>query len=125
NPVDLAAAYEARTAECEERCRSRTTTQMTSGTARNAPKGSHIRAQKAIDRKTRKGFKAWRCPIIVGVMNCPSKVVTKIQIIGATNAALGVGKVRRPITKSVATITAGPREGIKFSVPASTPQRRG
>src|SRR5262249_4159478 len=68
NPVDLAAAYEARTVECEERCRSRTTTQMTSGTARNAPKGPHIRAQKAIDRKTRKGFKAWRCPIIVGVL---------------------------------------------------------
>ena len=46
------------------------------------PQGAHIRAQKAIDRKTRKGFKVWRCPIIVGVMNCPSKVVTKIQIIG-------------------------------------------
>jgi hypothetical protein len=109
NPADLAAAYEARTAEYEERCRFRTTTEMTSGTARNAPKGPHIHAKKAIDRKTRKEFKAWRCPIIVGVMNCPSKVVTKIQIIGATNAALRVGKVTRPIIKSVATITAGPR----------------
>jgi hypothetical protein len=109
NPADLAAAYEARTAEYEERCRFRTTTEMTSGTARNAPKGPHIHAKKAIDRKTRKEFKAWRCPIIVGVMNCPSKVVTKIQIIGATKAALRVGKVTRPIIKSVATITAGPR----------------
>ena len=74
NPVDLAPAYEARTAEYEERCRSMTTTAMTNGTARNAPKGPHIRAQKAIDRKTRKGFKVWRCPIIVGVMNVLERI---------------------------------------------------
>ena len=74
---------------------------MTSGTARNAPKGPHIDAKKAIDRKTRKEFKAWRCPIIVGVMNCPSKVVTKIQIIGATNAALRVGRVTTTINLSL------------------------
>src|SRR5262249_15039642 len=104
NPTDLAAAYEARTAAYEERCRFRTTTEMTIGTARNAPTGPHIQAQKAIDKKTRKGFRVWRCPIIVGVMNCPSKVVTKIQMTGATNAPLRVGKVRRPIRKSVATI---------------------
>jgi len=101
DPADLAAAYEARTAEYEERCRFRTTTEMTSGTARNAPKGPHIDAKKAIDRKTRKEFKAWRCPIIVGVMNCPSKVVTKIQIIGATNAALRVGRVTTTINLSL------------------------
>ena len=67
--VDLAAAYEARTAENEERCRFRTTTEMTSGTARNAPKGPHIQAQKATDKKTRNGFRVRRCPMIVGVMN--------------------------------------------------------
>ena len=39
NPVELGAAYGARTVEYEERCRCRTTTAMTSGTARNAPKG--------------------------------------------------------------------------------------
>src|SRR6516164_11623379 len=109
NPRNLLPAYEARAAEYEKRCRFRTTTEMTSGTARNAPKGPHIQAQKAIDRKTRKGFRDWRCPMIVGVMNCPSKVVTKIQMSGATNAPLRVGKVNRPIPKSVATITAGPR----------------
>ena len=45
-----------RTSEYEKRWRSRTTKQMTtkqmtSGTARNAPKGPHIQAQKAIDPK--------------------------------------------------------------------------
>jgi hypothetical protein len=58
---------------------------MTRGTARNAPKGPHIQAQQAMAKKTRKGFKVWRCPMIVGVMNCPSKVVTKIQMMGATS----------------------------------------
>src|SRR6516165_224012 len=109
NSTHLAAAYEARTAEYEERCRFRTTAEMTIGTARNAPNGPHIQAQKAIDRKTRNGFNVWRWPIIVGVMNCPSKVVTKIQMSGATNAPLRVGKVRRPIRKSVAIdIKCGP-----------------
>src|SRR6516225_6474082 len=103
NSTHLAAAYEARTAEYEERCRFRTTTEMTIGTARNAPTGPHIQAQKAIDKKTRKGFRVWRCPIIVGVMNCPSKVVTNIQMSGATSAPLRVGRVRRPIKNSVAT----------------------
>src|SRR5262249_31308671 len=48
----LAGVYEARIAEYEERCRFSTTTEMTSGTARNAPKGPHIQAQKATDKKT-------------------------------------------------------------------------
>ena len=41
---------------CGERCRPITTAVMSKGTARNAPKGPHIHAQKAIDKKTRKGY---------------------------------------------------------------------
>ena len=107
--VELAAAYEAGTAKYEKRCFFATTTAMTSGTARNAPNAPHIQAQKAIAKKMRKGFKVWRCPMIAGVIICPSKVVTKIQMIGATNASVRLEKLKRPITKSVTTITAGPR----------------
>ena len=86
--VELAAAYEARTAKYEKRCFFATTTAMTSGTARNAPNAPHIQAQKAIDKKTRKGFRVRRCPMIMGVMICPSKVVTTIQMTGATSASV-------------------------------------
>jgi hypothetical protein len=67
------AGYEARTAKYLERCLFATTKEMRSGTARNAPIGPHIQAQKATDRKTRKGFRVRRCPMIVGVMICPPK----------------------------------------------------
>ena len=33
--------------------------------------------------------------MIMGVMNCLSTVVTKIQMIGATNACVRLGKLRR------------------------------
>ena len=79
----------------EERCLYATTTEMSSGTARNAPKGPHIQAQNAIDKKTRNGFRVRRCPMIVGVMNCPSTVVTRIQRIGATKASVRLGKLKK------------------------------
>src|SRR5262245_14823248 len=108
-PRFVAAGYAARTGAKDERCLLATTTEMSSGTARNAPKGPHIQAQKAIDRKTRKGLSVRRCPMMVGVMNCPSTVVTKTQSTGATKASVRLGKLKRPITNSVATMIAGPR----------------
>ena len=107
--VELAAAYEAGTAKYEKRCFFATTTAMTSGTARNAPNAPHIQAQKATDKKTRKGFRVRRCPMIMGVMICPSKVVTTIQMTGATKCVRETRKAQGPITKSATTIIAGPR----------------
>src|SRR6476660_4226309 len=100
--VELAAAYEAGTAKYEKRCFFATTTAMTRGTARNAPNAPHIQAQKATDKKTR--VRVRRCPMIMGVMICPSKVVTTIQMTGATSASVRLGKLHRPITKSATHI---------------------
>ena len=46
---------------------------------------------------------------MMGVMNEPFNVFTKIQMSGATKASLRLGKVKSPTTKNLAIVTAGPR----------------
>ena len=63
-----------------------------SGTASSAPIGPHIQVQNASARNTKSGLSVSRRPTMVGVMKCPSAVVSAMSPSGAMKAWPSEGK---------------------------------
>src|SRR5208283_3647805 len=107
------------------KCSFRISPTIRSGEERNAPIGPHIQVQKRRDRMTARLLISSLRPMIVGVMNWPSRNTTIMKSPAGRRPAPRLGAVTIPTSASTTIIRIGPTIGMKLRVAASAPKPNG